>query len=53
LSPTRIAETARAFLNLVVAPPLVRALFGENLDVLRRETALHAARKRDSCFRSM
>ena len=40
----RLPETARKFLDLVVLPMLVRALFGEDLAVLRTEIEPHAAR---------
>ena len=40
----RLADTARRFLDLVVLPMLVRALFGEDLDLLRADIARHAAR---------
>jgi hypothetical protein len=37
-------ETARRFLDLVVLPMLMRALFGEDLAVLRAEIEPHSAR---------
>jgi AcrR family transcriptional regulator len=40
----KLADTARRFLDLVVLPMLVRALFGEDLDLLRAEIPRHAAR---------
>ncbi|MGH6799755.1 MAG: TetR/AcrR family transcriptional regulator [Roseiarcus sp.] len=40
----KLAETARRFLDLVVLPMLVRALFGEDLAALRAEIGPHAAR---------
>jgi len=40
----RLAETARRFLDLVVLPMLVRALFGEDLGALNAEIGAHAAR---------
>lgn len=43
-APERLAETARRFLDLVVLPMLVRALFGEDLAALLREIEPHAAR---------
>ena len=43
-APERIAKTARFFLNLVVVPLLMRALFEKNLDVLRGEIASHVTR---------
>ena len=42
--PDQIWETARRFLDLVVLPMLVRALFGEDLAALRAEIGPHAAR---------
>jgi AcrR family transcriptional regulator len=43
-APERLPETARRFLDLVVLPMLVRALFGEDLTALRAEIGPHAAR---------
>jgi AcrR family transcriptional regulator len=43
-APERIALTARFFLNLVVIPFLMRALFEGDLDELRGEIALHVER---------
>ena len=43
-APEQLAETARRFLDLVVLPMLVRALFGEDLTALRAEIEPHAAR---------
>ncbi len=40
----KLPETARRFLDLVVLPMLVRALFGEDLSALRAEMGAHAAR---------
>jgi AcrR family transcriptional regulator len=40
----KLAETARRFLDLVVLPMLVRALYGEDLAALRAEIGPHAAR---------
>jgi AcrR family transcriptional regulator len=40
----KLAETARRFLDLVVLPMLVRALYGEDLNALRAEIGAHAAR---------
>lgn len=40
----KLMETARRFLDLVVLPMLVRALFGENLGALSAESGAHAAR---------
>jgi hypothetical protein len=40
----QLPETARRFLDLVVLPMLVRALFGEDLAALRTEIEPHAAR---------
>jgi AcrR family transcriptional regulator len=44
LAPDRLPDTAFRFLNLTVLPMLVRALFGEDLAVLRAEIGPHAAR---------
>jgi AcrR family transcriptional regulator len=43
-APEKLSETARRFLDLVVLPMLVRALFGEDLAALRAEIGPHAAR---------
>src|SRR5271156_2217426 len=43
-APEKLPETARRFLDLVVLPMLVRALFGEDLAALRAEIEPHAAR---------
>ena len=43
-APDRLPETARRFLDMVVLPMLVRALFGEDLAALRSEIGPHAAR---------
>jgi AcrR family transcriptional regulator len=43
-SPDRLPETARQFLDLVVLPMLVKALFGEDLAALRAEIGPHVAR---------
>jgi len=43
-APDRVADTAFRFLNLTVLPMLVRALFGEDLALLRAEIGPHAAR---------
>jgi AcrR family transcriptional regulator len=40
----KLPETARHFLDLVVLPMLVRALYGEDLNALRAEIGPHAAR---------
>jgi AcrR family transcriptional regulator len=40
----RLPETAKRFLEVTVLPMLVRALFGEDLAVLRAEIGPHAAR---------
>jgi AcrR family transcriptional regulator len=40
----KLPETARRFLDLVVLPMLVRALFGEDLAALRAEIEPHASR---------
>jgi len=41
-APDRLPETARRFLELVGAPILLRALFGEDLAALRAEVESHA-----------
>jgi AcrR family transcriptional regulator len=46
-APDKLTETARRFLDLVVLPMLVRALFGEDLTALRAEIEPHAARSVD------
>jgi AcrR family transcriptional regulator len=43
-APEHIATTARLFLNLVVMPLLMRALFEKDLEALRGEIAPHVAR---------
>jgi AcrR family transcriptional regulator len=43
-APEKLSETARHFLDLVVLPMLVRALYGEDLAALRAEIGSHAAR---------
>lgn len=43
-APENLTETARRFLDLVVLPLLVRALFGEDPSALRAEIEPHAAR---------
>jgi AcrR family transcriptional regulator len=43
-APEKLRETARRFLDLVVLPMLMRALFGEDLAALRAEIEPHAAR---------
>ena len=43
-APEKLHETARRFLDLVVLPMLVRALFGEDLSALRAEIGAQAAR---------
>jgi AcrR family transcriptional regulator len=40
-APDRLADTARRFLDLVVPPMLIRALFGEDLAALRAEIDRH------------
>ncbi len=42
-APRRLPATARRFLDLVVSPMLVRALFGEDLGLLRTEIGTHAS----------
>ena len=44
-APDRIAITARAFLDLVVLPILLRGLFEQNEAVLHEEIGLHVARR--------
>jgi AcrR family transcriptional regulator len=43
-APDRVRQTARQFLDLVVLPMLVKALFGEDLAALRAEIGPHVAR---------
>jgi AcrR family transcriptional regulator len=43
-APDKLPDTARRFLDLVVLPMLVRALFGEDLAALRAEIGPHVAR---------
>lgn len=43
-APERVRETARRFLDLVVLPMLMRALYGEDLAALRAEIDPHASR---------
>jgi len=43
-APERLATTARIFLNLVVVPLLLRALFETDVEVLREEIGPHVAR---------
>jgi AcrR family transcriptional regulator len=43
-APHRLHETARRFLDLVVLPMLVKALFGEDLAALRAEIGPHVKR---------
>ena len=43
-APDRLPDTARRFLDLVVLPMLLRALFGEDLATLRGEIGPHVAR---------
>ena len=43
-APGRLTETAQRFLEVTVLPLLLRALFGEDLTVLRAEVGPHAAR---------
>lgn len=42
-APDRLSETARRFLDSVLAPMALRALFGENLATLHAEIAAHVA----------
>ena len=44
-APDRIAVTARAFLDLVVLPMLLRALFEQNIDVVNDEIGMHVTRR--------
>jgi AcrR family transcriptional regulator len=44
-APDRIAVTARAFLDLLVLPMLLRALFEHNIDVVNQEIGSHVARR--------
>jgi AcrR family transcriptional regulator len=43
-APERLATTTRFFLNLVVLPLFIRALYGEKLKVLHAEIGPHVAR---------
>jgi AcrR family transcriptional regulator len=43
-APDRLATTARFFLDLVILPILMQALFRENLELLRAEIGPHVAR---------
>ncbi len=43
-APERLATTSRFFINLVVFPLMLRALFGEKLDSLQAEIRPHVAR---------
>jgi hypothetical protein len=42
--PERLPATARFFLDLIFAPLVLKALFGEKLEVLRAQIEPHAAR---------
>jgi len=42
-APERLAKTTQFFLDLVVAPPLMRAVFGEDLKSLRGQIRNHVA----------
>lgn len=42
-APERLAKTTQFFLDLVVAPPLMRAVFGEELKSLRGQVRSHVA----------
>jgi AcrR family transcriptional regulator len=42
--PERVAATARFFLDLTFAPLIIKALFGEKLELLRTRIPEHAAR---------
>jgi AefR-like transcriptional repressor, C-terminal domain len=43
-APERIATTTRLFMDLIVLPIIIRALFGEKLETLRAEIGPHVAR---------
>jgi len=43
-APERLPATARFFLDLIFAPIVMKALFGEKLEVLRTQIEPHAAR---------
>jgi hypothetical protein len=43
-APERVAATTRFFQDLVIMPLLLRALFGENLKLLRAEIGQHVTR---------
>jgi AcrR family transcriptional regulator len=43
-APERLATTTRFFLDLVLLPLILRALYGESLNALRAEIGPHAAR---------
>jgi len=42
-SPTRLSATARRFVDLILLPMVLRALFGEDPDALRAEADVHIA----------
>jgi AcrR family transcriptional regulator len=44
LAPDQLPDTARRFVDLVLLPMLLRALFGENLAMLQAEVDAHVAR---------
>lgn len=44
-APERLATTTRLFMDLVVLPIVIRALFGEKLETLRTEIGPHVARR--------
>ncbi len=44
-APDRIAVTARAFLDLLVLPMLLRGLFEQNIDVVNEEIDMHVRRR--------
>jgi AcrR family transcriptional regulator len=48
-APERLAATTRFFLDLVFLPLMIRALFGEKLELLRAEIEPHVA-KTVACF---
>jgi AcrR family transcriptional regulator len=44
-APERLAATAQFFMDLILLPMMMRALFGEKLKSLRAEIGLHVARR--------
>ena len=47
--PDRLPATARFLLDVIFAPLIIKALFGEKLEVLRTRIETHAARS-VACF---